>query len=254
MTSVGFGRSNEWSLQDGAVSLVRPAIPPRPERFATVAGPDLIVDMARAALIVVDMQNDFLHEEGWFASKGIDVAPLRNPASTINGLCQAMRHKGVPVLWLNWGLREDGLNLPPSAAYAGKRHPHERGYTEKGQHGPALVRGAWGAAVYESMDTQPSDIFVDKSRLGGFRDGELDGVLRNLRRHTLFFAGINIDRCVFATLTEATFAGYDAILVEDAVTSPSPQHCFETVHFLVDKLYGFRVTAEAVLSSAPAAT
>lgn len=246
---VGFGGASAWTVADGTVSLVRPVIPPRPARIATTTGPDVIVDMARAALVVVDMQNDFLHEEGWFAGKGIDVSPLRAPVPAINRLAAALRGEGVPVVWLNWGLRADGLNLPPGAAYAGKRRAGERGYAEEGPHGASLVRGSWGAAVHESLDAREGDVFVDKSRIGGFRDGELDGVLRNLRRHTLFFAGINIDRCVFATLTEAAFAGYDAILVEDAVTSPSPEHCTQSVHFLVDKLYGFRARSGAILAA-----
>lgn len=250
-TKVGFGGASTWTLSSGTVSLVRPHIPPRPERIATTTGPDVVVDMARAALVVVDMQNDFLDEEGWFALKGIDVAHLHTVVPSVNRLVGALRGKHVPVIWLNWGLRPDGLNLPAGAAYAGKRRADERGYTEEGPHGPALVRGSWGAAVHQSLDTRDGDVFVDKSRLGGFRDGELDGILRNLRRHSLFFAGINIDRCVFATLTEATFAGYDAILVEDAVTSPSPEHCTQSVHFLVDKLYGFRARTASILASAP---
>ncbi|MEM7695479.1 MAG: isochorismatase family cysteine hydrolase [Pseudomonadota bacterium] len=245
-TPIGFGGHNTWSLEDGAVNLVRPAIPPRPARLPTHTGPDIVVDFARAALVVVDMQNDFLHPDGWFAGKGIDVAPLHAVVPPINRLSGALRAANVPVIWLNWGVRADGLNLPPTTAYAGKRHPGERGYTEGG----ALVKGSWGAAFHDRLKRAAGDVVVEKSRLGGFRDSELDGVLRNLRRHTLFFAGINIDRCVFATLTEATFAGYDAVLIEDAVASPSPAHCAETVHFLTDRLYGFRAATDAVVAAA----
>jgi len=245
----GFGGRHAWTVGDEAVSLVRPVIPPRPFGFAAQPHP-VIVDLARTALIVVDMQNDFIHEDGWFAGKGVDPLPLRAPVPAINRLSGFARGKDVPVIWLNWGVRADGLNLPPGLAYAGKHTPDERGYLEPAPdgHGNALERGSWGAQVHGSLDTGPADIFVDKSRFGGFTDNDLDGVLRNLDVHTLVFSGINIDRCVFATLTEATFRGYDAILVEDAVATPSPAACTDAVHFLVDKLYGFRATSQSILA------
>tara|TARA_R110002110_G_scaffold85816_2_gene223466 strand:+ start:49332 stop:50099 length:768 start_codon:yes stop_codon:yes gene_type:complete len=245
----GFGGRHAWTVGDDAVSLVRPAIPPRPHRFAAQPRP-VIVDLARTVLIVVDMQNDFIHEDGWFAGKGIDPLPLRAPVPAINRLSGFARDNEMPVIWLNWGVRADGLNLPPSLAYVGNHALGGRGYTDPAPNGRgnALERGSWGAETYSALDTDPADIVVDKSRYGGFTDNDFDGVLRNLGVHTLIFTGINIDRCVFATLTEAAFRGYDAILVEDAVTTPSPAACTEAVHFLVDKLYGFRATSQSILA------
>lgn len=248
----GFGGRNIWNLGDAAVSLVRPVVPPRPFGFAAEPRP-VVVDLARTALVVVDMQNDFIHEDGWFAGKGIEPEPLRAPIPAINALTGFARTHEVLVIWLNWGVRGDGLNLPPNVAYAGSRRADERGYTDPDPngHGNALERGSWGAQIYDALDTDPADIFIEKSRLSGFTDNDFDGVLRNLGVHTLVFTGINIDRCVFATLTEATFRGYDAILVEDAVETPSPEACTEAVLFLMDKLYGFRTTSGSILAGTP---
>lgn len=248
----GFGGRNVWDVHDAAVSLVRPVVPPRPFGFTAEPRP-VIVDLARTALVIVDMQNDFIHEDGWFAGKGVDPIPLRAPIPAINGLSGFARENDVPVIWLNWGVRGDGLNLPPNVAYAGSRSSHERGYVDPDPagRGNALERGSWGAEIYSALETTPSDIYIHKSRLSGFTDNDFDGVLRNLGVHTLVFTGINIDRCVFATLTEATFRGYDAILVEDAVTSPSPEACTEAVLFLMDKLYGFRTSSESILAGTP---
>ncbi|NNE83964.1 MAG: cysteine hydrolase [Alphaproteobacteria bacterium] len=247
-TPAGFGGRHVWSVSDDAVSLVRPVVPPCPYRVMAEPKP-LVVDLARSALVVIDMQNDFLHDEGWFAGKGVDPAPLRATIGPINALAVHLRGLDVPIVWLNWGVREDRLNLPPGLAHSGKRWPEERGYGEDGpfDHGGALVRGSWGAKSYAELDVDDADVRIDKSRFGGFTDSDFDGVLRNLGIHTLLFAGINIDRCVFATLTEASFRGYDVVLVTDAVATPSPQACTEAVHFLVDKLYGFRVRTNAVL-------
>jgi ureidoacrylate peracid hydrolase len=244
----GFGGRHVWTVGEDEVSLVRPVVPPRAYGFDAVPHP-VVVDLARTALVVVDMQNDFIHEDGWFAGKGVDPLPLREPVPAINALSSFLRERDVPVIWLNWGVRADGLNLPPSLAFVGKRTAGERGYTDPDPdgRGHALTRGSWGAEIHAELVTRPDDIRVDKSRYGGFTDNDFDGVLRNLGVHTLIFTGINIDRCVFATLSEATFRGYDAILVEDAVATPSPDACTEAVHFLVDKLYGFRTTSLAIV-------
>lgn len=244
----GFGGRHVWTVDTDSVSLVRPVVPPRAYGFDAVPHP-VVVDLARSALVVVDMQNDFIHEDGWFAGKGVDPLPLRAPVPAINALSRFLRERDVPVIWLNWGVRADGLNLPPSLAFVGKRTAGDRGYTDPdpGGRGQALTRGSWGAEIHADLETGPDDILVDKLRYGGFTDNDFDGVLRNLGVHTLIFTGINIDRCVFATLTEATFRGYDAILVEDAVATPSPEACTEAVHFLVDRLYGFRTTSLAIV-------
>lgn len=244
----GFGGRHVWTVDADEASLVRPVVPPRAYGFDAAPHP-VVVDLARTALVVVDMQNDFIHEDGWFAGKGVDPLPLRAPVPAINALSRFLRERDVPVIWLNWGVRADGLNLPPSLAFVGKRTAGDRGYTDPDPdgRGQALTRGSWGAEIHADLETGPDDILVDKSRYGGFTDNDFDGVLRNLGVHTLIFTGINIDRCVFATLTEATFRGYDAILVEDAVATPSPEACTEAVHFLVDRLYGFRTTSLAIV-------
>lgn len=244
----GFGGRHVWTVDADEVSLVRPVVPPRAYGFDAAPHP-VVVDLARTALVVVDMQNDFIHEDGWFAGKGVDPLPLRAPVPAINALSRFLRERDVPVIWLNWGVRADGLNLPPSLAFVGKRTAGDRGYTDPDPdgRGQALTRGSWGAEIHADLETGPDDILVDKSRYGGFTDNDFDGVLRNLGVHTLIFTGINIDRCVFATLTEATFRGYDAILIEDAVATPSPEACTEAVHFLVDRLYGFRTTSLAIV-------
>lgn len=96
---VGFGEANTWELGDDVVSLVRPPIQPRPLRFKTITGPDIIVDMARAALLVVDMQNHFLHPDGWFAQKGVALSQLHSIIPNINILCEYFRGNGTPVFW-----------------------------------------------------------------------------------------------------------------------------------------------------------
>ena len=242
--------ASTWTVHDDHVSLVRAAPAPRP--LDVVAEPEAVeIDLARTAVIVIDMQNDFCHAQGWFGCKGIDVTPMRKPIAAITRLTTALRSAGARVLWLNWGIRADRANLPPSVLYRGKRTADVAGYGEasSAQRGPALVENAWGAAQIDELPAQPGDISVRKHRLSGFWDSELDSILRQAGITTLLFAGVNTDRCVFSTLQDAGFLGYDCVLVEDACGTSSPQYVVDAIVFLVRQMHGFTTTTADLVAS-----
>ncbi|MFS8038889.1 cysteine hydrolase family protein [Xanthobacter sp. AM11] len=232
------------SAPQGAVLRLARNLPaPRPVTFA--AQPQAVeIDLARTALMVVDMQNDFLHPDGWFPQAGVDAAPLRAIIPAVRALAEAARAAGLPVVWVNWGVRADRAELPDPVllkAAAGGTRPVYADPSVTGRGG-IVVEGAWGAQVVEELGAQPSDLLVYKHRLSGFFDNELDSVLRNRGIDTLLFAGINTDRCVFATLCDATFHGYGVVLAQDACASPSPDQVRESVLYLVRLLYGATCT------------
>ncbi|MBP8146319.1 MAG: isochorismatase family protein [Inhella sp.] len=233
---------NAWHLdaQGTGMSLVR--TPLRPKPVLLVAQPQCItLDIVRSVLVVVDMQNDFCHPKGWFAQKGIGVKPMRKPIAAIAALLPAWRAAGGTVLWLNWGVRADRLNLPPLVQFKGKRSAGAVGYAEVSpeDRGRSLVPGEWGAQVVDELAVAPEDITVFKHRLSGFWDNELDSILRLRGATTLLFAGVNTDRCVFSTLQDAGFLGYDAVLLEDACSTPSPAYVTRAIHFVIRQLHGF---------------
>ncbi|SRR5258706_6737375 len=215
----------------------------RPVRIAAEPDP-ILLDAARSALIVIDMQNDFCAPGGWFDTRGIDLAPARGVIAPINRMVAGARKAKIPVIWLNWGNRPDRLNLPRgvlrTGAY-GARLPSGRG--------PVLERGSWGARIVKELDARKGDIYVDKHRLSGFWDNELDSILRRLDVSALFFAGVNLDRCVLATMQDAAFIGYDPILLDDCSATSSPQYCSEAARFLLRLLYGFVTTSQNVLAA-----
>lgn len=242
----GFGpaATNRWHLQEGRLSLVR--TPPAPRPLALPAQPEsLVIDLARTALVVVDMQNDFCHPEGWFGQKGLDVQAARRPIPVLQALLPAWRRVGSPLVWCNWGIRADRRNLGPTVQFKGKRTAEGVGYGERSpiDHGPSLVQGSWGAALIDELAAEPGDILVHKHRLSGFWDSELDSILRNAGISTLLFAGINTDRCVFSTLQDAAFLGYDCVLLEDACSTSSPDYVTDGVLYLVRLLHGFTARA-----------
>jgi ureidoacrylate peracid hydrolase len=241
---------NAWTLADGRVSLVRTPKRPRPVQMHAEPQP-IAFDLARSALVVVDMQNDFCHPEGWFAQKGLGVRAARKPIATIARLLPAWRAAGAAVVWLNWGIRADRRNLSPTVQFKGKRSAEGIGYAEHSpiDHGPSLVQGSWGAQVIDELAVEPGDITVHKHRLSGFWDNELDSVLRQQGITTLMFAGINTDRCVFSTLQDANFLGYDCVLLKDACGTSSPAYVTRGIHFMVQQLHGFVAGAEPLLTS-----
>ena len=112
-----------------------------------------------------------------------------------------------------------------------------------------LVEGSWGSASVPAVDRDHTDLTVFKHRLSGFQDNELDQILRRLGVTTVFYTGVNLDRCVFATLMDGCFQGYDAVLVEDAATTVSPAYVSDAILYLIRLLYGFTTKTQALLEA-----
>jgi len=239
---------DRWHREGEAVSLVREAAAQRPIRVAAEPQP-LVLDMSRAALVIVDMQNDFLDPGGWFAKRGIDVTPLAEIIPAINALTDGFRAVGAPVIHLNWSVRPDVANLPANALDLASACGARPGYGDETPTGPVVTQGSWGAQSHPGIVTAPGAIAVGKHRLSGFRDNEFDQILRRLGTQTLVYAGVNLDRCVFATLTDGCFQGYDAVLVEDATATVSPAYVGEAILYLIRLLYGFTTRSDDLLAA-----
>jgi len=239
---------NAWQLGEQGLSLVRQTRSTKAVRFDALPQP-IEIDLARSALVVVDMQNDFCHPRGWFGQKGISVKPMRRPIAAIASVLPAWRATGAPVVWLNWGVRPDRLNLSPTVQFKGKRSAEGVGYAEASpeDRGLSVVAGQWGAQVIDELAVAPQDITVFKHRLSGFWDNELDSILRQQGITTLLFAGVNTDRCVFSSLQDAGFLGYDCVLLSDACSTPSPAYVSKAIHFIVQQLHGFVASTQALL-------
>lgn len=221
-------------------NLIRPRRPLRPLTLQAKTR-TLQIDAGRSAVMVIDMQNDFIAKGGWFDARNVDGEWVKPLYPVINATTSLARREGLPVIWLNWGVRADLLNVHPSHRRLVKPGPDDPSYAPRMAtgNGPVLEVGSWGAAVVPELDVAPEDVHVAKHRYTGFWDNELDSVLRNLDVTTLFVMGINLDRCVFATVTDACHAGYDVVLLEDGVGTYSPQFCTDATLYLVERIFGF---------------
>ena len=193
-------------------------------------------------MIIVDMQNDFCHSGGWLASIGVDVTSARSPIEPLVNGVPTVRRAGIPVVWLDWGARTDRANLPPNVIHVYDPEGTGVGIGSIEPTGsPVLERGSWSAALVDELEriVADDDIRIDKHRMSGFWDTELDSVLRNLDVTTLLFAGVNADQCVLATLIDAACAGYDTIMLEDACATTSPDYCWDATVYNVRQCFGF---------------
>jgi nicotinamidase-related amidase len=244
---LGSSARNRWSVSETRANLVRQPASPRPITVQA-DGKLVTLDLARTAIIVVDMQNDFCHPGGWLAHLGVDIAPARTPIAPLRNLLPALRSHDVPVIWVNWGNRPDRLNLSPALLHVYKPSGAGVGLGDElpGSGARVLERGSWSAAIVDELAANTSDIQVAKYRMSGFQDTELDSILRNLGVTTLMFAGINADQCVLCTLQDAHFRGYDCLLLEDCAATTSPDYCLAATIYNVRQCFGFVVRSGAI--------
>ena len=241
---------NAWKVDAKIADITRSPIAPQPVTLETETK-TLRLDLAKAAMLVIDMQNDFCHPDGWLAHIGVDVTPARTPINPLKNLLPKLRSHAMPIIWINWGNRPDLLNIS-----AASRHVYNPTGSGVGlgdplpkNGAPVLMAGSWAAAVVDELPPKPEDICVDKYRMSGFWDTPLDSILRNLGRTTLFFGGVNADQCVMATLQDANFLGYDCILVKDCTATTSPEYCWQATLYNVKQCFGFVSDSQAMLEA-----
>jgi ureidoacrylate peracid hydrolase len=250
---LGPSPQNSWRVSEARADLVRTPVISRPMRLDALPKP-ITLDLSATGMIVIDMQNDFCHEDGWLASIGVDVTPARAPIEPLAALLPKLRAAGVPVMWVNWGTRPDRLNLSPALRHVYDPSGRGMGLGDKlALTGHSVLQaGSWSAGIVDELTPPDGDIHVAKHRMSGFWDTPLDSIIRNLRLDTLLFGGVNLDQCVLHTLADANFLGYDTILVEDCAATTNPDFCREATLLNIRQIFGFTVSSAAMLESLPA--
>jgi nicotinamidase-related amidase len=180
----------------------------------------LHVDLAHAALIIIDMQRDFLEPGGFGAALGNDVSRLKAAVEPCRNVLAAFRGRGVPVIHTREGHRPDLSDAP--------RHKVERGdpalrIGAPGPMGRILVRGEPGHDIIPELYPIDGEPVIDKPGKGAFYQTDLDLVLRNLRIDTLFVSGVTTEVCVNTTVREANDRGYRCIVLSDCCASYFPE-------------------------------
>ncbi len=246
----GVSESQSWLVSEDSVDMTRSAPPVRVLEIEAEPQP-IRIDANKTALLIVDMQNDFCCKGGWMDLIGIDVSPNRKPIEPLQQLITAFRTQALPIVWVNWGVRKDLLNISPSVLHAHNPHTltHDLGKAIPGSRSEVLNKGSWGAEVVDELHPGEQDIQITKHRFSAFWDTETDAILRNLGIKTLLIGGVNMDQCVMTTLEDASFLGYDTILVEDCTATTSPEYCVQAVLYNVKLLFGFVTRSGAIINA-----
>ncbi|AFY34265.1 cysteine hydrolase family protein [Calothrix sp. PCC 7507] len=241
---------NAWRVNQAIADITRPQKTPQPV-ILTTDTKNLRLDLAKVAILVIDMQNDFCHPDGWLAHIGVDVTPARKPIEPLQNLLPELRAANVPVIWVNWANRPDLLNISAGVLHVYNPTGDGVGLGDRlpSNGAKVLMAGSWAAAVVDELPQLLEDIRVDKYRMSGFWDTPLDSILRNLGITTIFFAGVNADQCVLTTLCDANFLGYDCVLVKDCTATTSPDYCWLATLYNVQQCFGFVTDSQAILEA-----
>lgn len=177
---------------------------------------DFPFEKEHIALIVIDMQRDFVEEGGFGASLGNDVSRLRAIIPTVARLIEGFRAAHLPVIHTRECHRPDLSDLPPAKRDRGK--PLRR-IGDPGPMGRLLIAGEPGAEIIPELFPAEGEIVIDKPGKGAFYATELQALLRERNIRQLVFAGVTTEVCVQTTMREANDRGYDGLLATDATES-----------------------------------
>ncbi|WP_157271299.1 cysteine hydrolase family protein [Azohydromonas aeria] len=177
------------------------------------------LDLAHAALVVIDMQRDFVEPGGFGASLGNDVTRLQAIVPTVRRVLDAWRGAGALVVHTREAHRPDLSDCPPAKRMRGQ--PALR-IGDVGPMGRVLVAGEPGCEIVPVLAPLPGETVIDKPGKGAFHATALDALLRGREVRQLVFMGVTTEVCVQTSMREANDRGYECLLVEDGTDSYFP--------------------------------
>ncbi|MFZ0180669.1 MAG: isochorismatase family cysteine hydrolase [Candidatus Dormiibacterota bacterium] len=170
---------------------------------------DEIVDPDHTALVVIDVQNDFVHPKGFTGLAGVPIEPILAAVAGINLAISLCRAQGVPVFFVQEVVAA-GTVLPPYLTRCGSLEAC-----------PAQ-EGTWGAEWFEGLDKPaPGEAVFQKPSYDGFQDTQLNVALRSRGIRTCLYVGIASNVCVEATALHGFLLGYYTVLLENGTAGDS---------------------------------
>jgi nicotinamidase-related amidase len=200
------------------------------------------------ALLIIDMQRDFLETGGFGDALGNDVTRLRALVPTLKQLLEAFRAYKLPIFHTIEGHQPDLSDCPPSKRQRG------RGELKIGDAGPMgriLVLGEPGNAIISELQPLPSEKVITKPGKGAFYGTNLEFLLRHQAITHLLLTGVTTEVCVQTTMREANDRGFECLLVEDATESYFPEFKQSTLDMIVAQggIVGWTASVANVLQS-----
>jgi nicotinamidase-related amidase len=175
---------------------------------------------ARCALLIIDMQRDFLEPGGFGEMLGNDVSRLRETIAPNRRLLEAWRAAGQLVIHTREGHRQDLADLPPSKWRRGNSATR---IGDPGPLGRILTRGEAGHDIIAELYPLAGEPVIDKPGKGAFWSTDLHAILQHRNITQLVITGVTTEVCVNTTVREANDRGYECLVLEDCVGSYFPE-------------------------------
>jgi len=196
-----------------------PSLTTSPATLTAEPGPFPLPE-GKVALIVIDMQRDFLLPGGFGETLGNDVSLLQKVVPPLAEVLAAARESGLLVIHTREGHLPDLSDCPPAKLQRGR--PSQR-IGDVGPHGRILIRGEYGHDIIDELAPVDGEIVIDKPGKGAFYATELGGILEDAGITHLIVTGVTTEVCVHTTVREANDRGYDALVLSDCVGSYFPE-------------------------------
>jgi ureidoacrylate peracid hydrolase len=190
------------------------------------AKPDPItIDIARTAVIVVDMQNDFGSKGGMFDRAGIDISGIQKAVGPTAKVLASAREAGIKIVYLKMAFRPDLSDLgAPDSVNRVKHLQFGVGKTIRapdGRESRILIRDTWDTDILPELKPQADDVVIYKHRFSGFYQTDLDATLKKLGIKHLIITGCTTSVCVEATVRDAMYRDYSCVLLTDCMSQPT---------------------------------
>ncbi|HEY2617728.1 MAG TPA: isochorismatase family cysteine hydrolase [Acetobacteraceae bacterium] len=201
-----------------------------------------------AALVIIDMQRDFLEPGGFGAALGNDVGLLRTAIAPTRRVLNACRAAGMLVVHTREGHRPDLSDLAPAKRARGNL---ATGIGDPGPMGRILVRGEPGHDIVAELAPAPGEPVVDKPGKGAFYATDLETMLRGRGIAQLFVCGVTTEVCVNTTVREANDRGFDCLVLEDCTGSYFPDFQRAGIEMIKAQggIFGWVAPSTALLSA-----
>ncbi len=184
-----------------------------------------LLDVGRAALCIVEMQNDMVHESNIDKRgiRGVLAAQVqkRGVIPRLQATVAAARRRAVPILYINFALKP-GFPRPNTLLH------------RRSQREPTLVEGTWGVKIHEALAALPEDFVLERTvGIDGSYGTQLYPVLRQLKRTTMIMAGVSTNLAVEGIVRASVNRGFDLVVLEDCCASyPDEWHRFSVENIL----------------------
>jgi nicotinamidase-related amidase len=188
-------------------------------KVAAEPGP-IDLDWSATALLIIDMQRDFMEPGGFGETLGNDVSQLARAVKPIAAVLNAARERGMLVVHTREGHLPDLSDAPPAKIDRGA--PHLR-IGDPGPMGRILIRGEAGHDIIPALYPLDGEVVIDKPGKGAFYATELGDVLKKYSIENLLVCGVTTEVCVNTTVREANDRGYRCVVLADGCASYFPE-------------------------------